>query len=59
MKEVLKNYFSKSTSFKIYEEEITELPTMTFCPFGTLEYGIDFEIKYSQEDKIPLKEGTK
>ena len=31
MKEVLEKYFSKDSSFKQYEEHITENPTITIC----------------------------
>ena len=33
MKEVVMNYFSKTTRFKVYDEEIGELPTFTICEF--------------------------
>ena len=58
MREVIQNYFSKATSFKMYDEKMEELPAITFCPLqeGTsFEYGKDFEIKYSFDD-IPLME---
>ena len=59
MKEVLMNYFSKATSFKIYDEEVKELPTFTFCPdpvLNKLEYGKDFLIKYGKNNNT-LMEG--
>ena len=60
MKEVILNYFSKATSFKIYDEEIEELPSITVCPDpaqNSLQYGKDFEIFYGKSN-ITLVEGT-
>ena len=60
MKEVLLNYFSKATSFKIYDEEIGDLPTITICPdpvVKKLKYGKDFLINYGKSN-ITLMEGT-
>ena len=59
MKEVIQNYFSEATSFKIYDETMNELPSITFCPLqvtNTLQYGKEFIIKYSF-DGIILMEG--
>ena len=59
MKEVFTNYYSKATSFKIYEEEMEELPTVTICPLHDskkYEYGKDFSINYS-EYNFTLYEG--
>ena len=59
MKEVFTNYYSKATSFKIYEEDMEELPTVTICPLHDsrkYDYGQDFTIRYS-EFNFTLHEG--
>ena len=51
MKGVIQNYISGATSFRMYYEPITELPTLTICPiheFRSYTYGKDFIIIYSQ-----------
>ena len=62
MKEVILNYISGATSFKIYDEPIIELPTITICPIHESRiyaYGKDFFIMFSHDDSkgITLSEG--
>ena len=55
MLEVLDKFFSEDTSFKVYEEPIDKIPTLTLCvseltlgarDTTVYEYGIDFNITY-------------
>ena len=53
------NYFSKATSFKVYDEDVKELPTFTICHdpiLKILEFGKDFFINYGKSN-ISLMEG--
>ena len=55
MLEVLDKFFSEDTSFKVYEEPIDTIPTLTLCvseltlggrDTTVYEYGVDFNITY-------------
>ena len=58
MKSVWSHYQSKDSSFKVYEEPITDFPTLTFC-FGAYSnyyrYEFDFTIYYG-DAKLKLGE---
>ena len=57
MIEVWNQYQSKDSSFKVYENPITDFPTLTFCtgPDRNYRYEIDFTIDYADK-KLQLGE---
>ena len=50
---VVEQFFSEDTTFKIYDGEINEYPTITICtPKSKLEYGVDVNIAIKLHDWV-------